>query len=210
MPMKIDEIFAAVNFDLPGKIDWVRREALYLLKIMEADPNFLLAERFGSDMSPVALESFFRRRERCEKVCQTLHYLLAFLSHIPAGAEARDGPVNPAGQFRDFIRYQADLLLEEDVKNAVFQETNHKGHERAGAVWDFQEQILILNRKLNNMAAREEDNVAGSISLQCRALEELCRFWFDVRGHDIRRTRRSDIFMFLLAQLVRERCWQVT
>lgn len=208
--MKIDHIFAAANFTLPGKADWVRREAIYLLKVMEADPNFILAERYGGDMPPAELESFFRRRERSEMVCQTLHYLLTFLSHIPAGAEVSEEPVNPAEQFRNFIRYQADLLLEDDVKNAVFQETNHKGNERAGAVWDFQEQTLILNRKLKNMVGRDEDNVAGSISLQCRALELLCRFWFDVRGHDIRRTRRSDIFMFLLAQMVRERCWQVS
>lgn len=208
--MMIDQVFAAANFTVPGKVDWVRREAIYLLKIMEADPNFILAERHGVDMSPAELESFFRRRERSAMVCQTLHYLLAFLSHIPASAEVRAEPVNPAEQFRNFIRYQADLLLEEDVKNAVFQETNRKGNERAGAVWDFQEQILILNRKLQNMVTREEDNLAGCISLQCRALELLCRFWFDVRGHDIRRTRRSDIFMYLLAQLVRERCWQVT
>jgi len=208
--MKIDLIFAAANFNLPGKLDWVRQEAGYLLKIMEADPNFLLAERYGGDMSPEALEAFFRRRERSEKVCQTLHYLLSFLSHIPAGAEIRAEPVNPAEQFRNFIRYQADLLLEEDVKDAVFEETNHKAHPRAGSVWDFQERIVVLNRRLRNMVDKDEDNVAGSISLLCQALELLCRFWFDVRGHDVRRTRRSDIFMYLLAQMVRERCWQVT
>ncbi len=168
----------------------------------------MLAERFGSDMSPAALETFFRRRERCEKVCQTMRYLLSFLSHIPAGAEVSGEPVNPAEQFREFIRYQTDLLLEEDVRNAVFQETNHKGQARAGSVWDFQEQAILLNRKLRNMVAKEEDNLAGCISLQCRVLEQLCMFWFDVRGHDIRRARRSDIFMYLLAQLVRDRCWQ--
>jgi hypothetical protein len=207
--MNIDRIFTAANFDEPRKIDWVRREAEYLLRIMEADPNFMLAERFGSDMSPADLEIFFRRRERCEKVCQIMRYLLSFLTHIPARSEVSGEPVNPAEQFREFIRYQTDLLLEEDVRNAVFQETNHKGQARAGSVWDFQEQTILLNRKLGNMVAKEEDNLAGSISLQCRVLEQLCMFWFEVRGHDIRRARRSDIFMYLLAQLVRDRCWQV-
>jgi hypothetical protein len=37
----------------------------------------------------------------------------------------------------------------------------------------------------------------------------LCLFWFDLRRHDLRRTRRSDIFIYLLAQLVRNRCWEV-
>jgi hypothetical protein len=208
--MNIDCIFTAANFNEPRKIDWVRREADYLLRIMETDPNFILAERFGNGMSPADLEIFFRRRERCEKVCQTMRYLLTFLSHIPAGSEVGGEPVNPVERFREFISYQIDLLLEKDVRSAVFQETNHKGQERAGSVWDFQEQALLLNRKLRNMVAKEDDSLAGSISMQCRVLEQLCMFWFEIRGHDIRRARRSDIFMYLLAQLVRDRCWQVT
>jgi hypothetical protein len=207
--MNINLIFTAANFNEPGKIDWVRLEAGYLLRIMEADPNFMLAERFGNDMSPAALETFFRRRERCQRVCQTMRYLLTFLTHIPAGSEVSGEPVNPVEQFREFIRYQTDLLLEEDVRNAIFQETSRRGQERAGSVKDFQEQVLLLNRKLRNMVAKEDDNLAGSISMQCRVLEQLCIFWFDIRGHDIHRVRRSDIFMFLLAQLVRDRCWQV-
>ena len=209
MPMKINQIFSVDNFNDPKKIDWVRQEASYLLKIMEADPNFALAERFGRNMSPVALEHFFRNKERSEKSCQIMQYLLAFLGQIPTGSDVQGQPVNPAEQFRDFLSYETDLLLEEDVKNAVFQETSNKDYFHAGAVWDIQENILTMNRKLRNMLAKEDANVAAFISSLCRVLEHLCQFWFDVRGHDIRRTRRSDIFMYLLAQLVRSRCWQV-
>jgi hypothetical protein len=208
--MKINEVFSAANFNDAAKLEWVKEEAEYLLKIMEADPNFALAERFGQSVSPTSLLRFFRQRERCEKACHTLQYLLSFLSHIPTNSEIRDEPVNPAEQFRSFISYQADLLLEEDVKNAVFQATNHTNHVRAGIVWDFQEQIITTNRKLKNMLAKEEENVARSISNQCHVLEFLSLFWFEVRRHDLRCARRSDIFMYLLAQLVRSRCWQVT
>jgi len=100
-------------------------------------------------------------------------------------------------------------LLEEDVRNAVFQEVNHKNHFHAGTIWDIQENILTMNRKLKNMLAKDDANLAARISSVCRVLEHLCQFWFDIRRHDIRCTRRSDIFMYLLAQLVRSRCWQV-
>jgi hypothetical protein len=207
--MKINQIFCADNFSEPRKMDWVSQEANYLLKIMEADPNFALAERFGRNISPASLERFFRRRERSEKTCQIMQYLLAFLGRIPSADDLRRQPVNPAEQFRDFLRFEADLLLEEDVKNAVFEETNHQDHFHAGSVWDIQENILTMNRRLKNMLAKDDANLAARISGLCRVLEHLCQFWFDVRRHDIRRTRRSDIFMFLLAQLVRSRCWQV-
>ena len=206
--MKIHQIFAAGNFSDPAKIDWVRQEAEYILKIMEADPNFTLAERCSQDMPPDSLLRYFRHRERSEKDCRILQYLLSFLSHIPTCAEIGKEPVNPAEQFHSFIIYQTDLLMEEDVKNAVFQETNQVGSRRAGSVWDYQERIILTNRTLKNMLARKEGNVATAISNQCRVLEQISLFWFDVRHHDLRRTRRSDIFIYLLAQLVRSRCWQ--
>lgn len=208
--MKINQMFAIENFSEPAKLDWVRQEAEYLMKIMEADPNFTLAERLGQEMPPESLLRFFRQRERIEKDRCIIQYLLAFMGHIPSGDEIEADLVNPAEQFRSFIAYQADLLLEEDVKNAVFQETNHNGALRAGSVWDFQERILVMNRVLKNMLAKEESSMATAISTMCRAVEQLSLFWFDVRRHDLRRVRRSDIFMFLLAQLVRSRCWQVS
>ncbi len=207
--MKISQLFSVENFSDPQKVEWVKEEAEYLLKVMESDPNFALAERFGREMSPASLLRFFRQRERCEKACQIMQYLLCFLGHIPTNSEIRSELVNPAKQLRSFIRYEADLLLEEDVKNAVFRETNHKDQPRAGGVWDFQERIILMNRKLKNMLAKEESNIAVYISNQCRVLEHLCQFWFDLRRHDLRRARRSDIFMYLLAQMVRSRCWQV-
>ena len=209
MPMKINQIFCGDNFSDPWKIDWVRKEANYLLKIMEADPNYALAERFRRNFSPIALDRFFRHKERLEKTCQIMQYLLTFLGHIPTGSDIQGEQVNPAEQFRDFLRYETDLLLEEDVKNAVFQEMDHRDHPRAGAIWDIQESILAMNRKLHNMLAKDDANVAAHISSLCRALEQLCLFWFDIRRHNIHRTRRSDIFMHLLAQLVRGHCWQV-
>jgi len=206
--VKIGQIFAAENFRDPAKVDWARQEAEYILKVMEADPNFTLAERLGQGVSPESLLRFFRHHERNEKACRTLQYLLSFLERIPSHEDLRREPVNPSEQFRDFIAYQADLLLEEDVQNAVFAEANHRDLPRAGSVWDFQERVLATNRALKNILAKTESSPALALSNQCRALEQLSLFWFEVRRQDLRRTRRSDIFMFLLAQLVRGRCWQ--
>ena len=207
-PIKIDQVFSVENFNRPERINWLKQEASQYLKNMEAGQGEMLAERSGPVLSPAALEQFFRHKERCEKVCQILQYLLSFMTHIPKSSESSREPVNPAEQFREFIHYQTDLLLEEDVKNAVFQETNHKRQFNGGNVWDYQERIIALNRDLKEQAARRGRDAAGTISALCRVLEQLCQFWFEIHRHDIRRTRRSDIFLYILACIVQSRCRQ--
>ncbi len=207
-PIKIDQIFCLENFDRPERISWLKQEASQYLKKMEAGQGAVLAERSGPVLSPAALEQFFRHKERCEKVCQTLQYLLNFMTHIPRNSESSGEPVNPAQQFREFICYQTDLLLEEDVKNAVFQETNHKRQFNDGNVWDYQERIIAMNRDLKEQAAGGGSDEADTISALCRVLEQLCLFWFEIHRHDIRRTRRSDIFQYVLAGIVQSRCRQ--
>jgi hypothetical protein len=204
--MKINQIFTADNFSDPGKMDWVRREAEYLLKIMESDPNFILVGQAEQSISPSSLLRFFRHQERMETCRRIMQYLLSFLDHIPTKSELASGPVDPAVQLGEFIRHASDLLLEEDVKNAVFDETNHDRASAHGNVWDFQEKIVAVNQGLQLMLAKEEGDPAARIANQCLALEQLSNFWFDVRRHDLRHVRRSDIFIYLLAQLVRQRC----
>jgi hypothetical protein len=206
--MKIDQIFAVENFNDPRKIDWLKQEAGFFLKIMETRTGDVPAERSAAVLSPAGLELFFRHKERSDKICQIMQYLLAFLSHIPGETDIDGEPVDPTEQFREFVRYETDLLLEEDVKNAVFQETNHKNRFHGGNVWDTQGRIIAMNRELSELAAREEGDVTGTIANLCRVLEQLCLFWFEIRRHDLRRARRSDIYLYLLARLVQHRCRQ--
>jgi hypothetical protein len=204
--MKIDQLFAPDKFSDPAALEWVRLEAEYVMKILEADPNYALAERMMQVMPPENLLRYFRRRERIERVRCIIQYLLAFLGHIPSAEEVQGDIVDPAEQFRSFVAYEADLLLEPDVRNAVFLETHANGLPRDGGDDDCEERILEINRMLKGMLAKGEGDIQAAIAAMCRAVEHLARFWFEVHGSDIRRVRRSDIFMFLLAHLVRSRC----
>jgi hypothetical protein len=201
--MKIEQLFAPDNFSDPATLEWVRLEAEYVMKILEADPNYALAERLMRVMPPENLLRYFRRRERMERARCIIQYLLAFLGHIPSAEEVRDDLVDPAEQFRSFVACEVDLLLEPDVRNAVFQESQASGTPRER---DCEERILLINRMLKIILDEGEGDIQAAIAAMCRAVEQLARFWFDVHGNDIRRVRRSDIFMFLLAHLVRGRC----
>ncbi|MCU0235589.1 MAG: hypothetical protein MUC72_00720 [Acidobacteria bacterium] len=206
--MKIDQLFAPENFSDPTKLEWVRQEAEYMVKILEADPNYSLAERMKDVMPPDNLLCYFRRRERIERARCIIQYLLAFLGHIPSADEVRRDLVDPAEQLRSFVVSEVDQLLEPDVRNAVLQDTHAKDLHQAGGEDDCDERILMINRLLRIMLARGESDPAAAIAALCGAVEQLARFWFEVHGNDIRRVRRSDIFMFLLAHLVRNRCWR--
>ncbi len=202
--MKIDQLFSSDNFSDPAKLEWVRLEAEYMIKILEADPNYALAERARPVMPPEDLARYFRRRERIERSRCIIQYLLSFLDHVPSADEVRGDLVDPAEQFRSFVACEVDQLLEPDVRNAVLEETHAKGLPRDGD--DSDERIIMINRLLKIMLAKSESDTPAAIAALCRAVEQLARFWFEVHGNDIRRVRRSDIFMFLLAHLVRNRC----
>ena len=204
--MKIYQMFAADNFRDPAMIEWVRLEAEYMIKIMEADPNYAFSGCMQKLMLPENLMIYFRRRERIERARCIFQYLLAFLNHIPSAEEVQGDLVDPLEQLRSFVAYEVDLLLEQDVRDAVFQQTRLNGLAHAGSEDDGEKRILLMNRTLCGMLARCKGDIPAVIAAMCRAVEQLALFWFDVHGNDIRRVRRSDIFMFLLADIVRSRC----
>ena len=192
----------------PNKIDLLKQEAVNYLKNMEVKRGIVLSERFDKVLSPTDLEQFFRSKERNEKIDQILQYLITFLTHIPGPAEIDKEPVNPAEQFREFICYQVDLLLEEDVKKAVFKEINNLDSLNEGNVWDYQERIIDKNRELRELVAQGGGGIAKTIATLCQVLEQLSLFWLEIRHGDIHRTRRSDIYLYTLSRIVKNRCQQ--
>jgi hypothetical protein len=207
--MKIYQMLAASNFSDPAMLEWVRLEAEYILKIMEADPNYVLPGRMRQVIPPENLQLYFRRCERIEMARCIIQYLLAFLGHIPSEQEVGGDLVDPAEQLRSFVACEVDLLLEQDVRNAVIEEASPHGLLNTGSESDCEKHILLMNRMLKSMLAKRDGGIPAVIADMCRAVEQFALFWFDVHGNDIRRVRRSDICIFLLAHLVRSRCLQL-
>ena len=206
--MKFFKNFAAEIFDNPQKVDLLKQETSFFLGKMEVHWVEVLSERSDKVLSAATLEQFFRSKERNEKIGLTLQYLLTFLTHIPGPAEIEKEPVNPAEQFREFIRYQVNLLLEEDVKKAVFKEVNQIGSLNGGNVWDYQEKIFHKNRELLEQVANSNGGIAKTIATLCHVLEQLSLFWLEIKHGDLCRTRRSDIYLYTLSRIVKNRCQQ--
>jgi hypothetical protein len=206
--MTMHESFNAEIFNDPQKIDIIKQEVSSFVKKMELRLVNLFSDRNEKVLSPTTLEQFYRSKERNEKIAQTLQYLLAFLTHIPAPAEIEKEPVNPAEQFREFIRFQVDLLLEDDVKKAVFREISNLGSLNDSSVWDYQERIIQKNRELRELVSNGGGSITKTIASLCQVLEQLALFWLEIRHGDICRTRRTDIYLFSLSRIVKNRCQQ--
>jgi len=198
--------FSAEIFEDPQKIDLLKQEAIFYLEKLDAHWVELLAERSDKVLSAATLEQFFRSKERTEQISRTLQYLLVFLTHIPGPDEIDESPVNPAEQFREFIRYQVDLLLEEDVKKAVFREVNNLGALDDGNVWDCQERIFSTYRGLRERVAKNGGTITQTIAALCDVLEQLSLFWLQIKQGNVSRARRSDLYLYSLSRLVKYRC----
>jgi hypothetical protein len=208
MQINISEHLDMEVFNDPRKVALLKQETGFFLKKMDAHWVEILSGRSDKVLSAATLEQFFRSKERSEQVSRTLHYLLTFLTHIPGAVEMEKEPVNPAEQFREFIRYQVDLLLEEDVKNAVFREISDLGSLNDHNAWDFQERTFEKYRKLREMAAKDSGGTVQNIAGLCHVLEQLSLFWLEIKHGDLNRTRRSDLYLYSLARIVKNRCQQ--
>jgi hypothetical protein len=206
--MEIPEIIAKGNDYSPDEVELLKVEVELFLNKMEATQIEILAERSNRFYPPIALEIFFRNKERNEKIGQILQYLLTFLVHIPGTAESENTPLNPIEQFRELIRYEVDQLLEEDVKKAVFNEINQMGSLNGDNIWDYLERVIEKNRELNELIITGASEVSSIFFTSCLVLEQLCLFWFDVKQQDIRRVRRSDIYIYKLARILQGRYQQ--
>lgn len=206
MQMKISEYLELEAFNDPRKVELLKQEARFFLEKMDGHWVEILSRRTDKVLSAVSIEQFFRRKERNEQVGRTLQYLLTFLTHIPEQTEMEEGWINPTEQFRGFIRYQVDLLLEEDVKKAVFDEINRLGSLHDGNVWDYQERIINKNRELRELVCKNGGGTTQTIAALCQVLELLSLFWLQIKNGNSDRTRRSDLYLYSLARIVKNRC----
>jgi hypothetical protein len=203
--MEIPEIIAKGNSYTPEEVELLKAEVELFLNKMETSQADVLSERSNRFFPPAALENFFRNKERNEKTGQILNYLLTFLVKIPETAESENKQLNPIERLKECIRYEVDLLLEEDVKKAVFNEINQMGSLNGDNVWDYQERIIEKNRELKELFITGASEASSIFFTLCLVLEHLCLFWFDIKQGDMRRIRRSDIYTYQLARILQDR-----
>jgi len=145
------------------------------------------------------LHRFLRNWERQENARRLLQYMLAFLKHLPTCEELRKEPVDPYAQFREFVAAEVGQLRQGDVLDFAMREYLCRNHVAEGRHAFYRAHVLNVIREFE--AAQWKDPLPGpeGMAEALRRLQGLCYFWYQVRGRDVRRMRRHDLYAFILA-----------
>lgn len=204
--MTISELIAKGGHYSPLEVELLTNTVRLILEKKEVGPEEILAARSAPEMPPAAMELYFRKKERGEKISLIMEFLLEFLVRIPEPAENEDLMFNPIAQFRECVKYQVELLSESDVSLAVFDLGNRLAAHNGENVWDFQEKLLKNFRELRRLLEYSDGRAVSACRTCCLVLERLCLLWFGLRQRDLRQIRRNDICIYQLALILQERC----
>ncbi|MCU0286102.1 MAG: hypothetical protein MUF15_06850 [Acidobacteria bacterium] len=175
------------------------------VKTAEEDNVKFLQSKNPGRISHQDTVKFFRVHERTRNVRIILQYLLSFLSRLPLQENIEGKIVNPFEQLKTFTLYNVNLLKDPDVIAIILEEHARLGLLKESNSWYYRGQI-----EKNYKQILEVVESAGSISREgyCKlfeALQRLSLFWFSVRNEDIKRVRKSDIYIYRLARLLMKR-----
>lgn len=148
---------------------------------------------------------FFRVHERTKNVRVILQYLLTFLSEIPLREDIESNVVNPFEQIKAFVLYNVNLLKDPDVIAIILREHERLGLLNERNLWYYRGQI---NKNYKQILEVVESAKIISREGYCKlfeALQRLCLFWFSVRNENIKRVRKSDIYMYKLTRILMKR-----
>lgn len=172
------------------------------IKVMEQENIRFLHEREKETISSTDTLRFFRSQERTRNTRLILQYLMTFLKALPTEAEIDKKLINPFDQLKSFIQFSVNLLKEPDVTNAILRE-----HERLGLLnetnsWYYRGQINKSFKQILEVVENARNVNQEEWCKLFEALHRLTLFWFSVRSENIKRVRKSDIYIFKLSMLL--------
>jgi hypothetical protein len=195
----------AENLEEESALKRLLADVITYIKTAEGDNVKFLHEQSRGQLTSKDTAQFFRGHERTRNNRVILQYLVTFLTKLPMKEDLEGKIVNPFDQLKSFILYNVNLLKDPDVVSIILAE-----HERLGLLnetnaWYYRGQIN-KNYKQILEAAESAKTVSGEGYCKLfEALQRLCLFWFSVRNEDIKRVRKSDIYIYRLTRLLMKR-----
>ncbi len=197
--------FEKIDYNDPAMIRKLIADIDEFVKTVEAENVRFLQARQQNAISSAETFKFFRSQERTRNSRLILQYLVTFLTKLPMRCDLEETVVNPFEQLKTFARNNVNLLKENDVSAAILKE-----HEKLGLLNDTNEWYYKGQISKNHKELLQVLETARNISIMgyCKlfeTLQRLCLFWFSVRNEDVKRVRRSDLFLYQLTLILLER-----
>ena len=148
---------------------------------------------------------FFRNQKRVQNVCLILQYLAAFLSRLPLTREIEGQQVNPFEQLKTFTRFRADLLKTSDVLSSILMEYKRVGVLDDTNGWYYKGQVTKNYKQIIEIVESAKTAVVEDYCKLFEALQRICLFWFSVKNEDIKKVRKSDIYIYQVTRILLKR-----
>ncbi len=161
-----------------------------------------LQERQSKLISSDDTYKFFRCQERTRNIRLLLQYLVAFLTKLPLKGDIEEKVVNPFQQLKTFSRLALELLKETDVTEAILKEHEKLGLLNDTNAWYYKGQISKNYKEIYQLLRMAGNITVREYCILFEVLHRLCLFWFSVRNENIKRVRKSDLYIYKLTLLL--------
>ncbi len=175
------------------------------IQIVEIENVKFLQARKAGEISSAETFKFFRSQERSRNTRLILQYLVAFLDKLPLKDDFEEKMINPFLQMKTFTRNNINLLKDADVGEAILKEHEKLGLLQESNAWYYRGQISKNHKQILKVIESARLPIPRHYCALFEALNRLCLFWFSVRNENIKRVRRSDIFIYKLTLILLNR-----
>ncbi len=206
-PRTISETLDAISLAEPSRLESL--QDTIQKSMVELNTPEIRWGRHRENGAPVVSEAesekFFRSRERNINTIHLLQYLQAFAENLPDEKEITSAPVNPQEQLRAFLQYSVELLNAEDVVNAALALNRKLGLVNDSTSWYYRGRVNLVYRELSRRLAYPLPPTLEGYRVLLDTIQDLCCFWFAFRNENRKLVRNSDVCLYLLCRLIRER-----
>jgi hypothetical protein len=144
----------------------------------------------------------FRSFERTQNIKRMLQYLCSFVQQLPGEMELSQEAVDPFDQFKSFVGAYADLLKEDDVRRAVIRVQEQLNLVKEGNLWYYEGRIDQSHKEAVKLLKASKKSAIKDYLNLFRAVQVMASFWFQAKNENIENVRRSDLYMFQLAEIL--------
>ena len=194
MTMKIQMRAEISSICGTASVSGLRKEIDDYIKEYESNSEAIRRFRGKEHMDAENTFEFFRSMERIRTDTNIVQYMLTFTETIPYRDEIERDIVNPFEQFKSFISYRIDLLLEPDVRQAILRHQN--GSKQVPM------RIKNLHQFLTRRIEEATEPTPDHYKILFLVLLRLSNFWFSIHHHTVRCYRKIDIFVYRLSALL--------
>ncbi len=177
----------------------------YLETMVEDNLRKLVNRKDRGNHIHNSTNEFFRKRNRYRATKKLLMYLVRLINDLPEkGVENKFNP-DHFKEFKKLVQFQSGLMQEPDVIVAMDSEFERMSMEKKINLWFYKGKIRSAYNKITGLIGQAEKPVPEDYHKLFDALGIIVSFWFYVRGEDESKVRVTDVYIFELLSVLKNK-----